>query len=243
MTQLLSGRKALVTGSTDGIGAAVARELALEGAHVVVTGRSRERGEAVVTGILAAGGSAELVVADLVHDVPALAAAAGDVDVLVNNAAMLLARTPTAAVSAEVFDTAFAVSVRSAFLLTGSIAPRMAARGSGAVVNLGSVNGLRGMAGSALYSATKAAVHSLTTAWAAEFGPSGVRVNTVAPGPTMTDKIGAVRDQLQPFFDRAPSRRPNSPREVARAVVFLASDEAANVHAVTLTVDGGWSAV
>ena len=96
---------------------------------------------------------------------------------------MLIAPGPTAEIGEELIDGALAVNVKSVILLTGLIAPGMAARGGGAIVNVGSINGLVGMAGSALYSATKTAIHSLTKSWAAEYGPSGVRVNTVATGP------------------------------------------------------------
>ena len=135
------------------------------------------------------------------------------------------------------------MNVKSVILLTGLIAPGMAARGHGAIVNLGSINGLAGMAGSALYSATKAAIHSLTKSWADEYGPAGVRVNTVAPGPTVTEKTAALADRIAPIIARVPSRRPSTPDEVGAAVAFLASDEASNIHGATLSVDGGRSAI
>lgn len=251
MTQRLTGRTALVTGSTTGLGAAIAAALAAEGAFVVVSGRDAARGADVVARIEKDGGSAAFVGADLSDGADAvgrlatdaLAAAGGRIDVLVNNAALLLTPTPTAEVPQETVDQALAVSVRSVFLLTGLLAPPMAERGHGAVVNLGSINGMRGMAHSALYSMTKAAVHSLTKSWAAEYGPHGVRVNTVAPGPTLTDKVAARAAQLTPIISRMPSRRAGDPAEVASAVVFLASDEASQIHGATLTVDGGYTAV
>lgn len=251
MTQRLAGRTALVTGSTTGIGAAIAAALAAEGAFVVVSGRDERRGAEVVERIEKDGGAAAFVKADLsagadVIDrfaADAVAAAGGRIDVLVNNAALLLAPTPTAEVTQETIDEALAVSVRSVFLLTGRLAPAMAGRGRGAVVNLGSINGMRGTAQSALYSMTKAAVHSLTASWAAEYGPRGVRVNTVAPGPTLTEKVAAMEELLAPIIAGMPSRRAGSPAEVAAAVVFLASDEASQIHGATLTVDGGLTAV
>ncbi|MGW3248095.1 SDR family NAD(P)-dependent oxidoreductase [Streptomyces sp. NPDC001070] len=251
MTQRLTGRTALVTGSTTGLGAAIAAALAAEGAFVVVSGRDERRGADVVARIGKDGGSAAFVAADLSGGADvigrlatdALAAAGGRIDILVNNAALLLAPTPTAEVPQETVDQALAVSVRSMFLLTGLLAPPMAERGHGAVVNLGSINGMRGMAHSALYSMTKAAVHSLTSSWAAEYGPHGVRVNTVAPGPTLTEKVAAMEEHLTPLIARMPSRRAGTPEEVASAVVFLASDEASQVHGATLTVDGGYTAV
>ncbi|MEU1619436.1 SDR family oxidoreductase [Streptomyces sp. NPDC005722] len=251
MTQRLTGRTALVTGSTTGLGAAIAAALAAEGAFVVVSGRDEARGADVVARIEKDGGSAAFVGADLSGGAEAvgrlakgaLAAAGGRIDVLVNNAALLLTPTPTADVPQETVDQALAVSVRSVFLLTGLLAPPMAERGHGAVVNLGSISGMRGSAHSALYSMTKAAVHSLTTSWADEYGPHGVRVNTVAPGPTLTDKVAAMGEHLTPIISRMPARRAGLPAEVASAVVFLASDEASQIHGATLTVDGGYTAV
>jgi NAD(P)-dependent dehydrogenase (short-subunit alcohol dehydrogenase family) len=156
---------------------------------------------------------------------------------------MLIAPAPTGELPEDLIDGALSVNIKAAFLLTGRIAPAMAVRGSGSIVNLGSINGLFGMAHSALYSATKAAVHSLTKSWAAEYGPAGVRVNTVAPGPTMTRKTERLADHITPILAAIPSRRASTPEEIAKAVVFLVSDDAANIHGATLSVDGGRVAV
>ncbi|MCW2540553.1 MAG: putative oxidoreductase [Frankiales bacterium] len=252
MGNRLSHHNALVTGSTGGIGEAIAHALADEGARVIVSGRSTDRGQRVVADIHAAGGQAVFVAADLTSGSSAirpLAEAATDIaggplDVLVNNAALLINPSPSAEVSEDLIDEALAVNVKAAFLLTGLIAPAMATRGSGSVINIGSINGLIGMSGSALYSATKATIHSLTRSWAAEFGPSGVRVNTVAPGPTTTERVSATMlDRLAPMIATIPSRRAGTPAEVAAAVVFLASDDARNIHGALLSVDGGLAAV
>jgi NAD(P)-dependent dehydrogenase (short-subunit alcohol dehydrogenase family) len=250
-TQRLAGRTALVTGSTGGLGVAIATALAAGGAFVIVSGRDKARGDAVVADIRSAGGSAEFVVADLgagEHEVrrlaeQATAAAGGRIDVLVNNAAMLLMRMPTAQVSDELLRDAFAVNVFAPFLLTGVVAPAMVQRGEGVIVNIGSITGLRGSAGSALYSANKAVIHSLTQSWADEYGPSGVRVNAVAPGPIATERQEQFVDHVAPVLARIPSRRMSTPAEVAAAVVFLASADAANIHGAVLSVDGGWAAV
>jgi NAD(P)-dependent dehydrogenase (short-subunit alcohol dehydrogenase family) len=138
---------------------------------------------------------------------------------------------------------AFAVNVTAAFLLTGSIAPAMAQRGRGSIINIGSINGLLGMGGSALYSATKATIHSLTKSWTDEYGPQGVRVNTVAPGSSLTERSEEFAEYVAPVLARVPSRRASTMAEVAAAVVFLASDDAANILGATLSVDGGWAAV
>jgi NAD(P)-dependent dehydrogenase (short-subunit alcohol dehydrogenase family) len=247
----LAGRTALVTGSTGGLGVAFAAALAAEGAFVVVSGRDETRGNRVVAAIESAGGHADFVAADLGAggaQIPrfaerATAAAGGRLDILVNNAAMLLMPAPTAEVGEQTIQGAFAVNVIAPFLLTGLIAPAMAQRGNGAIVNIGSINGLIGMGGSALYSATKATIHSLTKSWAAEYGPLGVRVNTVAPGPSLTERNAEFAEHVEPMLARIPSRRMSTPSEVAAAVVFLASDAAANIHGATLSIDGGWAAV
>lgn len=247
----LSGRTALITGSTTGLGAAVARALAASGAFVLVSGRNKSGGDAVVADIRARGGEAAFVGADLSAGeeeirrlaVTATDAAGGRLDILVNNAATLLMPTPTADISERVLRDAFAVNVFAPFLLTGIVAPRMARTGNGVIINIGSITGLRGSAGSAVYDATKAAIHSFTRSWADEYGPAGVRVNAVAPGPIATERQEEFADHLEPVLSRLPSRRMSTPDEVAASVVFLASDDAANIHGAILSVDGGWAAV
>jgi len=247
----LAGRTALVTGSTSGLGAGIAAALAAAGAHVVVSGRTRTRGEAVVADIESRGSRADFVAVDFSQGpraVTELAARAVDVvggtlDILVNNVATLVFPAPTADVTAEEIDAAFAVSVTTPFLLTGLLAPKMAERGDGAVVNIGSISGTAGAAGSALYGATKASVHMLTKAWAAEFGPSGVRVNAVAPGPIATERVAEFGEALTPILARVPSQRMSTVDEVASAVIFLAGPGAANIHGAILAVDGGLAAV
>ena len=236
-TQRLADRTALVTGSTGGLGVAIATALAAEGAFVIVSGRDKARGDAVVADL----GAGEHEVRRLAEQ--ATAAAGGRIDILVNNAAMLLMPTPTAEVSEELLRDAFAINVFAPFLLTGAVAPVMVQRGEGVIVNIGSITGLRGSAGSAIYSANKAVLHSFTQSWADEYGPSGVRVNAVAPGPIATERQQQFADHVAPVLARIPSRRMSTPAEVAAAVVFLAGDDAANIHGAVLSVDGGWAAV
>lgn len=246
----LTGRTALVTGSTSGLGAGIAATLAAAGAHVIVTGRTRPRGEAVVTQIETDGGRATFIPVDFAagpEAITALAAAAtaaagGAIDILVNNVATLVSPAPTAEVTAEDIAAAFTVSVTAPFLLTGLLAPAMAGRGDGAIVNVGSISGLMGAAGSALYGATKASVHMLTKSWAAEYGPAGVRVNAVAPGPIATERIEEFGDAITPVLARVPSHRMSTVTEIANAVAFLAGPDGGNIHGAILTVDGGLTA-
>ena len=248
----LAGRTALVTGSTGGLGAAFAAALAAEGAFVVVSGRNEARGSEVLAGIESAGGAGAFVAVDFnggeaqvrrLAEEATGAAAGGRIDILVNNAALLISPMPTSEVPERLLIDAFAVNVIAPFLLTGIIAPAMAQHGGGSIINIGSINGLIGMGGSALYSATKATIHSLTKSWTDEYGPLGVRVNTVAPGPSLTERTAEFAEYLVPILARVPSRRASTMAEVAAAVVFLAGDDAANIHGATLSVDGGWAAV
>jgi NAD(P)-dependent dehydrogenase (short-subunit alcohol dehydrogenase family) len=249
MGSRLADRSALITGSTSGIGEAIALAMAAAGAHVIVTGRDLERGTKVADAITAAGGRATFVAADLSgggQAARALAesavdAAGGRLDILVNNAAFLIGGRATVDTDEALIDQALSVSVKAPFLLTAAIVPAMIERGDGAIVNIGSINGIVGMAGSALYGATKAALHSLTKSWAAEFGPYGVRVNTVAPGPTLTAHNESIREHLDNMLSTVPSRRMSTLAEVAAAAVFLASSEASNIHGATLSVDGGFT--
>ncbi|MFI5510660.1 SDR family NAD(P)-dependent oxidoreductase [Mycobacterium sp. NPDC051804] len=249
-TTRLEGRTALVTGSTGGLGVAIATALAAEGAFVVVSGRDKKRGDTVVADIRTKGGQAAFVAADLgsgEEGVKNLAeqatqAAGGRIDILVNNAALLLMPKSTADIDERELQQAFAVNVFAPFLLTGLLAPAMAERGHGAIVNIGSNTGLRGSAGSAVYSGNKAILHSFTKSWADEYGPSGVRVNAVAPGPISTERATEFAEHVAPMLARIPSRRMTTPEEVAASVVFMASDDAANIHGAILSVDGGWAA-
>jgi NAD(P)-dependent dehydrogenase (short-subunit alcohol dehydrogenase family) len=247
----LIGRTALVTGSTSGLGAGIATALAAAGAHVVVTGRTSAHGEQVVARIESDGGQATFVPVDFSEgpdSIAALAATAteavdGRLDILVNNVATLIQPAPTSDVTAAEITATFGVSVLTPFLLTGMVAPAMAQRGDGAIVNIGSISGLVGANGSALYGATKASVHQLTRAWAAEYGPAGVRVNAVSPGPIATERSDEYAAAIAPVLAQLPSHRMSSVAEVAAAVVFLAGPHAGNIHGAILSVVGGWSAI
>ncbi|MCW0214273.1 MAG: SDR family oxidoreductase [Pseudonocardia sp.] len=240
-------RSALVTGSTSGIGAAIARALAADGFHVVVTGRDKTRGDAVVAGIERAGGSADFLASDLAASPDevrafagrAVATAGGHLDVLVHNAAVCPLATTTGLSDADL-ESALAVNVRAPHVLTAALAPAMAERGSGAiVVVIGSWMASVGHAFVGLYSATKAAEAQLARSWAAEFGPRGVRVNTVSPGATRTPINDADGDVVARMTAGIPAGRPGTPDDIAAAVAWVVSDRAAYMHGAEIAVDGG----
>jgi 3-oxoacyl-[acyl-carrier protein] reductase len=245
----LAGRTALVTGASSGIGEAIAHELAAAGAAVLVTGRDATRTDRVVADIRAAGGTAHALVADLAgtpDQVRAVAEQAtallgGRVDVLVNNAGVYPVG-PTASLSDDEAEALWSTNVRAPHVLVGALAPAMAERGTGAVVNIGSWMARVGVPFAALYPATKAAVEQLTRAWAAEFGPAGVRVNTVSPGATSTPGNADSAEALAAMTAGTPAGSPVRPVDIARAVRWLVSDDAAFVHGATLDVDGGIAA-
>lgn len=246
MSARLDGRTALVTGSTSGLGRAMANAMAAAGAHVVLTGRSKDAGERAVTELRDAGHAADYVAADLAEGrLEALRLAdeaerllGGRVDILVNNAGIVPV-APTADLDEETYDRAWTVNVKSAFFLTARLAPAMAARGAGVIINTGSIVVRHGFVGSALYSATKAAIESLTMSWAAEFGPSGVRVNAISPGFVATGTSPSER--LVGATANSPAGRPGRAEEIGPLAVYLASDDAAYVHGASFTLDGGWT--
>src|ERR1700730_18303633 len=203
MSSRLQGKGALVTGATSNIGRAIAAAFAAEGAHVVVSGRNQDRGSAVVDEIRAAGGRADFVAADLDGSPEvsnALAAEAtrvlgGRIDVLVNSAGIFPGPT-TAATDEATFDKVYAVNVKAPFFLTAAIAPSMAERGSGAIINLGSWIARLGIPRGSVSSSAQGGVETLTRAWGAEFGPAGVRVNAISPGVIRAEDV-EMDDELR----------------------------------------------
>jgi len=248
MSGRLQGKRALVTGSTSNIGRAIAEAFAAEGAHVIVSGRDTARGEEVVAGIRAKGGRADFVRADLDGSPQASRALAeqaeallGDgIEILVNNAGIYPPGT-TVTTDDETFDKVYAVNVKAPFFLTQEIAPQMAASGGGAIINLGSWVARVAVPVGALYASTKGAVETLTRAWAAEFGPRGVRVNAVSPGVILEPTPGEAHPG-EVMMNGTPAGRLGKPQYIADAVVYLASDEAAYLHGTVLDVDGGRTA-
>ena len=238
----LEGLRALVTGATSGIGRAAAGQLARHGAEVIVHGRDAARGGEVVDAITAEGGKARFVTADLTQpaELDGLAEQAGQADILVNNAGISWFG-PTAELDVPTFDQLFTANVRPAYFLTAALAPQMAARGRGSIINVGSMAGEVGMAGGAAYSATKAALDAMTRSWAAEFSPAGVRVNTVASGPVYTAIQPA--SQTEAVGATTVMSRAAQPAEIASVITFLASPRASYITGAIISADGGRAAI
>jgi NAD(P)-dependent dehydrogenase (short-subunit alcohol dehydrogenase family) len=246
MAGRLSEKTALVTGATSNIGRAIAVAFGREGAMVVVAGRDQGRGGAVVDEIRAAGGNAEFVAVDLDGSPGtseelarrAVDAAGGRLDVLVNNAGIYPAATTTTTDEAT-FDLMYAVNVKAPYFLTAAVVPAMVERGDGVIINLGSWITRLATPHGALYSSTKGAMETLTRAWSAEFGPSGVRVNAISPGVIHDPEPSGEAHPAEFLMRGTPAGTTGLPDSIAHAAVYLASDEASFVHGTVLDVDGG----
>jgi len=246
---MASTTTALITGGTSGIGRATANKLAERGVHVLVVGRNAQRGEKTISEIRAAGGKADFISSDLrdaasARDVArqAVELGHGNVDILINNAGMF-PFGPTHETTEEVFDSVYSLNVKAPYFLVAELAPLMAKRGKGSIVNVSTMVADYGVSGMSLYGSSKAAINLLTKAWAAEYGPSGVRVNAVSPGPTRTEGTDAMGEGLEKLAAQAPAGRPATADEIAEAIVFLATDRSSFVQGAKLAVDGGRTAV
>lgn len=243
----LKGKVAVVSGASKGIGAAIAEELAKEGAAVVVNyAASAEKAEAVVARIQAAGGQAKAMRADLSDPaearrlIEATTSAFGRIDILVNNAGVYEFHA-LPEITEEHFDHIFDLNVKGLLFATQAAASAFGARG-GTIINISSVASLSAMPGTSVYSATKAAVDSLTRTLAAELGPRKILVNAILPGPVETDGTQSlaewdeIRTQMVP---RTPLGRVGQPLDIAKVASFLASDEAGWITGQVIPVAGG----
>ena len=240
MATTLEGSTALVTGATAGIGRAIAGQLAELGAEVVVHGRSAERGAKTVQEIQNAGGRARFVAADLSDpdDVRRLAAEAGPVDILINNAGVYKF-SATADSDDAFFDEHINLNLRAPFILVQKLVPAMAERGSGVVVNLSTVAATIPVRTGGIYGASKAALELLTRVWADEFGRSGVRVNAVQAGPTETPGTAVTPGLTDSLGALTALGRSAAADEIAHSVTFLASPAASYINGAILHTTGG----
>jgi 3-oxoacyl-[acyl-carrier protein] reductase len=244
MTKSLSGKSALVTGGSRGIGAAVVRRLATDGVAVAFSyAASDEKAAALVGEVEAGGGEAHAIKADsadpqaLRRAVTEVAGRFGRLDILVNNAGILL-RGPVDGFSLEDFDHMLAVNVRAVFVAVQAAVAHMGE--GGRIITIGSVTADRsGFPGASVYSMTKAAVAALTRGMARDLGSRGITVNTVQPGPTETDmnRDENTRAMLRPMLALG---RIGTDTEIASLVAYLASPEASFVTGAALTIDGGY---
>jgi NAD(P)-dependent dehydrogenase (short-subunit alcohol dehydrogenase family) len=244
----LSDKSAIVTGGAMGIGFGIVTRLVEAGANVLISDLDGDLAAQKAASLEGPGKVASLAV-DVTDPtagqrmVDECVAAFGGVDILVNNAGIYPA-PGTADTDEKTFDQVYGVNVKAPFFLTAAVAPIMAEAGGGAVVNLGSWIARLGVPLGALYSSTKGAMETLTRAWAAEFGPLGVRVNAVSPGVILPPSPeGAEPHPGEVMMKGTPAGRVGTPDAIAHAVVWLAGDEAAFVHGTVVDVDGGRTGV
>lgn len=241
----LAEKAAIVTGSTRGLGRAIAEQLAVEGAKVAVCGRRLSDAEAVATAIESAGGTAVPYQCDVssTDDVQRLVTGAleqfGRIDILVNNAG-ITRDTLLMRMSEDDWDQVMDVNAKGMFRFTKAVLRPMLKQRSGRIINVASVVGLSGNAGQCNYAAAKAAVVGFTKSLAREVASRGITVNAVAPGYIETDMTDALSDeQKASLLESIPLGEIGRPSDIAHAVAFLASDEARYITGHTLVVDGG----
>jgi len=247
----LTGKTALVTGASRGIGEATAHLLASRGAHVIVSSRKQDACDLVVEKIRAAGGVASALAAHIgdTESVDQLFRRIGEhgfaVDILVNNAATNPYFGPMLDMDLRAFDKTVEVNIRGYFYTTLLAARHMRERGGGAIVNIASINGRRAAPGQGVYSMTKAAILSMTEGFAKELAQHRIRVNAVLPGLTDTKFAGALTqnpDLLKSLLRMIPLGRIAQPDEIAPMVLFLCSPAAAYITGASFPVDGGYLA-
>jgi NAD(P)-dependent dehydrogenase (short-subunit alcohol dehydrogenase family) len=239
----LSGKVALVTGGSRGLGFEMAKGFAGQGADVIVTSRDAESCQKAVAEVEALGRKGWAIPAHvgkwdaidrLVEDAYA---AAGRIDILVNNAGLAPAVARSADMTEDLFDKTIGVNLKGPFRLSSLIGPRMMEQGGGSIINVTSTGAVKPEPAFAVYAAAKGALNILTKGHALEFGPA-VRVNAIMVGPFWTDMAKAWREELDKTIDSA-VRRIGRPEEVVTAALYLASDRSSYTTGTVLTVDGG----
>jgi NAD(P)-dependent dehydrogenase (short-subunit alcohol dehydrogenase family) len=251
----LEGRAALITGGNSGIGEATAILFAREGAQVAVASRRAEANAAVVERIESEGGSALSIPCDVTDPdsvAPAVATTVdrfGGIDILVNNAGVIYRDKNVLETSLDEWNHTIAVNTTGTFLVSRAVIPHMIEKGRGSIVNNASYFGLVGGRGTAAYSASKGAVVLLTKAMALDHARQGIRVNCVCPGSVETpmmrqemEEMGGEAEVRHLFEEKHPLGRISQPEEIARAILYLASDAAAFVTGAALPIDGGLTA-
>jgi NAD(P)-dependent dehydrogenase (short-subunit alcohol dehydrogenase family) len=244
----LDGKVAIVTGASRGIGRSIAEVFAREGAAAVICGRKQDALDQVaaesnglagrVVPIACHVGRAE----DLARMVETVTRDFGRIDILVNNAATNIAQGPAVEMTDAQFDKMVEVNLKSAYRLTRLVAPGMCERGSGSIINIASIAGLRPQFHSLLYSMTKAALIMLTQSYALELGPCGVRVNAIAPGlveTALSEYYWKDQARFQPLMERQPIKHLGQPREIAEIALLLASGDSSYITGQTIVADGG----
>ena len=247
----LAGKTALVTGASRGIGAEIAQLLARYGAHVWCTSRRLDGSQATAELIRAAGGSSDAL-AMHIGELAAIDSAFAQLDqrgvqldILVNNAAANPYFGPMLDMDMDAFDKTVDVNIRGYWYTTQQAARRMAARKTGSIINIASVNGVRPAPMQGVYSMSKAAIISMTQVWARELGASGVRVNAILPGLTDTKFAAALTQnpaQLRQIMPMIPLQRMAQPSEIAPIALYLASAASGYVTGAVHAVDGGFLA-
>lgn len=255
MSMTLNGKRALVAGGSSGIGAAIARLFAANGAHVAVVASSDKfKAQIVLDEIATAGGSAQAFAADISQTgevdrlVGEVAAALGGVDILVN-AAGVFYPTPTGETPEADYDRMMDLNLKGAFYLIGAVVPHMKSAGGGKIVNISSVAGSMGLGGYAVYCAAKAGVDMMTRALAIELAPHDINVNAIAPGNTATPMNEDIRTdpEFKPFLDAMAANTPatriySTPEDMAGIALLLASDAGRALHGSIILADEGFSA-
>jgi len=242
----LTGKTAIVTGASRGIGRAIAEAFVREGARVAICGRkqktlgevARELGPSVLPVVCHIGHTDEIRTL-----VETAAREFGNIDILVNNAGTNVAQGSCLEMDDAQFDKMMEINLKSAFRLMNAVAPGMCARGSGSIINIASISGLRPQINGMLYSVTKAALIMMTQSYAVELGPRGVRVNAIAPGlieTRLSEYYWNDEERRSRQIERQPVRHLGHPFEIAEAALLLAGDGGSYMTGQTLTIDGGF---